>query len=62
MNRPNSSADPGIASAPSPSRAGLAGILAAVGVSISPEIWREATAAATGLAGLAAVLLRECKR
>jgi hypothetical protein len=42
--------------------AGLAGILAAVGVSVSPDIWREATAAATGLAGLAAVLLRERKR
>lgn len=42
--------------------AGLAGILAAVGVSVSPEIWREATAAATGIAGLAAVLLRERKR
>jgi hypothetical protein len=42
--------------------AGLAGILAAVGVSVSPDIWREATAAATGLAGLAAVLMRERQR
>jgi hypothetical protein len=42
--------------------AGLAGILAAVGVSSSTGIWREGTAAATGLAGLAAVLLRERKR
>jgi hypothetical protein len=42
--------------------AGQDGILAAVGVSSSTGIWRDGTAAATGLAGLAAVLMRERQR
>ncbi len=39
--------------------AGLAAILTAFGVTLAPDLWEAIAATGAGLAGLAAVLLRE---
>lgn len=41
------------------SYAGIAGVLALLGFNIEPDLWQGVVAAASGLCGLAAVLLKD---